>query len=664
MEQNMHILTTREQRTVRAFAEVFIEGSEESIGPKEITRNVDTYLAGVRSSRTSSLRLILFLIEYVLPRLWWPFRPSFSRLSVSERKQLIQERLQNPRVPRLFRDLARVKSLFIIGYYGDARVYNSINFIPVRERMQFQPEELKPVMLPRLKLTNPTGSEISCEVCVIGSGAGGAVVAHNMAAAGKDVVLLEEGPYALPEQLVHSEATIMPWLYKEGGLQATVDQDMMILQGKVLGGTTTLNNAICFRVNDPGITPDKGPDLLERWAKLGAHVDRADLNAAFDRVEEMISVQPLLQSQEDGVPDIDGSNARTLLAGWKKLTAEDPNLDQYKFGLFQKNYKRCLGCGYCNFGCPYERKMGMAETYIPAAINHGARVISECHAVRIVTDGSTAKGVRCEMGDGRSLYVKAETIVISCGAIGSSVLLMKSGFKRNVGTRFSFNAGLPVYGLFPEQLNGFEGVQMAAYIDTNDYLIESLFYPPMAFAAPLPGWFEVHFERMKAYNRMASAGILVGTEANGRVRRNGWLRKFLGPVDYRMTVDDLQKMKRGVAKTAEIYFAAGAEQVFPASFAPCEMNAADFAGRPDKIWSFIDEKIRRPDDLTLGSAHPQGGNPMSDNPAIGVVDSQFRVHGSANLYVCDASVFPTTIRINPQLTIMAMADYFSDRMSN
>jgi hypothetical protein len=231
MKQKKHVLKSREQRTVRAFAEVFIEGCEESIGPEEITRNVGTYLAGVRSNRTSSLRLILFLIEHVLPRLWWPFRPSFSNLSISERKRLIQERLQNPRLPRLFRDLARVKSLFIIGYYGDARVYDSINFIPVKERVQFQPDKLISLSLPRLELTHPTGSEINCEICVIGSGAGGAVVAHNMAAAGKDVVLLEEGPYALAEQLVHHEATIMPRLYKEGGLQATVDQDMLILQG-------------------------------------------------------------------------------------------------------------------------------------------------------------------------------------------------------------------------------------------------------------------------------------------------------------------------------------------------------------------------------------------------------------------------------------------------
>jgi choline dehydrogenase-like flavoprotein len=236
---------------------------------------------------------------------------------------------------------------------------------------------------------------------------------------------------------------------------------------------------------------------------------------------------------------------------------------------------------------------------------------------------------------------------------------MKSGIKHNVGTRFSFNAGLPIFALFPEPINAFEGVQMAAYIDTNDYLIESLFYPPMAFAAPLPGWFETHFERMRAYNRTASAGVLIGTEANGRVKRSGWQRKLFGPVDYRMTPNDLQKIKRGIAKTTELYFAAGAEQVFPATFIPCEMSAAAFAGRPEKIWAFIDERLRQPDDLTLGSAHPQGGNPMSDNPSMGVIDSQFRVHGTDNIYVCDASVFPTTIRINPQLTIMAMADYFS-----
>jgi choline dehydrogenase-like flavoprotein len=235
---------------------------------------------------------------------------------------------------------------------------------------------------------------------------------------------------------------------------------------------------------------------------------------------------------------------------------------------------------------------------------------------------------------------------------------MDSGIGKNVGTRFSFNAGTPVFARFPRRIHAFDGIQMASYVDLGDSLLESLFNPPMAFAASLPGWFTTHFQRMRAYAQFASAGVLVGTEANGRVKRTQGLRKLFGPLDYEMTASDLGKMRRGIATLAQVYFSAGAEMVLPATFADSELAAGDFASRPDRILPFLEDRIRKPEDLTLSSAHPQGGNPMSDDPAVGTVDSRFRVHGMDNLYVCDASVFPTTVRINPQIMIMAMAEYF------
>jgi len=282
-----------------------------------------------------------------------------------------------------------------------------------------------------------------------------------------------------------------------------------------------------------------------------------------------------------------------------------------------------------------------------------------CHAVGIGTSGAKATEVRCKLRDGRALTVKARSVVVSCGAIGSSVLLMKSGITRNVGERFSFNAGTPMLAHFPKALQSFDGVQMPAYVDAGEFMLESLFYPPLAFALTLPGWFDVHFNRMKAYDHFACAGVLIGTEANGRVKRTSLLRRLFGPVVYRMTDGDLTKLKRGMARLAQVFFEAGADAVYPATFADAELSADRFRARPEAILPLLDERIREPEDLTLSSAHPQGGNPMSDDPSIGVVDSRFRVHGYDNLFVCDASVFPTTIRINPQLTIMAMADYFS-----
>lgn len=166
---------------------------------------------------------------------------------------------------------------------------------------------------------------------------------------------------------------------------------------------------------------------------------------------------------------------------------------------------------------------------------------------------------------------------------------------------------------------------------------------------------------MREYDHFTSAGVMIGTAATARVKRWKLFRNLVGPVAYTMADEDLAKMRRGMSLLAGIYFAAGADAVYPSTFVDREMRYRDFVhGKTvnlGKIAAFIDEHVKDPGDLTLNSSHPQGGNAMSDDPANGVVDSRFRVHGYENFFVADASVFPTTIRVNPQLTIMAMADY-------
>ena len=652
-----HFFTQQELRTVEAFAEVFIEGEDEVLTPPEIAANIERYLSSVRSSRTQSLKLTLFVIEHLLPRRsWWPFRQPFSKMSVRERREFIAKGLANEKSRGLLRDLAKIRTLFVAGYYSDPRTYPDIKFETVEER----PVRRNHLMLlPREwpQLTDAAG-DIDCDVCVIGSGAAGAIVAYRAQQAGRNVVLLEEGPCVTAEQTSNREVEMTARLYKEGGLQATVDYDLSILQGKCLGGTTVINNAICFRLQDEALSPG-GRDVLAEWQAIGARIDRAQLNASFERVEQMLDVRPLLEVQDPGVPAIDGPNAHVLLAGWGDVQRRNPAYGKYKSGLFKKNYHKCLGCGYCNFGCRWGRKMSMLETYIPAAQKLGARIVAEAHAKRIEIDGRTARAVHCVRADGRALRVRAKSVVVSCGAIGSSVLLMKSGVTHNVGERFSFNAGTPVFARFPNLIRGFDGLQMAAYIDGVDYLLESLFYPPVGFGAALPGWFNTHFERMRDYTHFACAGVLIGTDHNGRVKRIPQSRSMFGPVDYRMTDRDLDRLRHGQALLAYTYFVAGADYVLPATFADRVLDRATFGlSTPDQIYDQLRKWIRQPEDVTLSSAHPQGGNPMSDDASMGVVDSQFRVHGHDNLFVCDASVFPTTIGINPQLTIMAVADYF------
>ncbi len=321
------------------------------------------------------------------------------------------------------------------------------------------------------------------------------------------------------------------------------------------------------------------------------------------------------------------------------------------------NERTCLGCGYCNFGCPYGRKLSMVETYLRDAVESGrTRLLVDCHAERIEREGRRAVAVRCRLGDGRVCRVKAKKIVVACGAIGSSVLLLKSGIRRNVGTRFSVNIASPVIARFETIQRSFLADQMTAFVDTGDCIFESSFDPPLGFSARVPGWFGDHFERMRAYDHLVSAGVVLGTEANGKVNRCGLIRDLLGPVNYVMTPGDFGRMRRGIATLAWLYFATGAVKVYPSSFVDLPLQKDGFTG-PDDIERYLAKSITSPQDLTLNTSHPQGGNPMSDRTDLGAVDTRFRVHGFDNLLVCDASIFPTSLGVNPQLTIMAMAEY-------
>ncbi len=655
-------LTDRQLKTVRAFAEVFIEGDDKVLDPDEVAANVDAHLARVRTNRKQSLRLVLRLIEYLMPLLDGRWR--FSRQSPEVRRSMIERRLANPRAGPLFRNLAKIRTLFAVGYYGSTRVYPSIGFVPVQDRPRNLPPNppLGPIGVPMLPLRAPAHGETSIEadLCVIGSGAGGAVVAALAAQSGRRVVLLEEGRYFHSSALSHREHVMSASLYKESGLQSTVDLGMTILQGRALGGTTVINNHICFRLNDPLLTPGL-PDTLAQWRnELQVEIDRARLDESFDRVVEAIQARPIHD-------EIIGANGTVLLDGWNRLRGQGGGNPKFASGRFTKNYnqtpgQRCGGCGYCNFGCPYQRKLSMLETYVTAAHEAGARILTECKAERILREGARATGVEGRLGDGRSVRIKADQVVVAAGAIGSTVLLLRSGFRsRPVGRRFSFNAATPLFAHFPEPIDAYDGIQMASYIDAGDALLESAFNPPMTFAVSLPGWFQTHFDRMRAFRHFASAGVVIATSPTGRVKRSNFTRRTFGPVAWRMDGADFDRVRTGLSLLAQVYFAAGADYVLPATLHDCVMKADRFApgGRVDgpAIERFIRSALTRPAMLTLNSSHPQGGNVMSADPRHGVVDAGCRVHGTENLYVCDASVFPTSVRVNPQLTIMAVADY-------
>jgi choline dehydrogenase-like flavoprotein len=220
----------------------------------------------------------------------------------------------------------------------------------------------------------------------------------------------------------------------------------------------------------------------------------------------------------------------------------------------------------------------------------------------------------------------------------------------------SFNMGSPVTAEFPDVMNAYDGLQISHYglpEPGRGFVLETWWNPPVAQAINMPGWFEDHFANMRAYPRLMAMGVLVGTRATARVRA----ALTGGPaVVYTPADEDLRKLGDGLAQAADLLLQAGARRVMLNTW------GYDAFTHPSQL-ADIHRLVRDRRYITLGTGHPQGGNAISRNPAVGVVDERFRVHGYQNLYVCDASVFPSSLTVNPQLTVMALADYAAGRIA-
>jgi choline dehydrogenase-like flavoprotein len=297
----------------------------------------------------------------------------------------------------------------------------------------------------------------------------------------------------------------------------------------------------------------------------------------------------------------------------------------------------------------------MPESYLAYATSTErpipAKILANAEATLIRwSDGANGKRiaerVEIRLSDGRKRVVHAHKgVVVAAGALASSNLLAASGIE-GTGKGMSLNIACPVVALMPHgcDKNVWNEDQMATYVDRGDFLLESHFQPPMSMATLVPGWFEEHFERMQNYNRLVSAGVLFPADRLGRMV-DGKLELVIGP-------PELDVLRRGLATMTKIHFRAGAVEVFPALL----RGQTLLRGLTDaEIDAFYHDAIREPDDVVLSSSHPHGGNGISRNPHNGVVDLNQRVHGTTNCYVADASVLPTCIRVNAQLTTMAMA---------
>jgi choline dehydrogenase-like flavoprotein len=286
------------------------------------------------------------------------------------------------------------------------------------------------------------------------------------------------------------------------------------------------------------------------------------------------------------------------------------------------------------------------------------RVLPECRAERIESKGGRAEAVVARLGDGRKLRIEARTIVVSAGAIASSWLLMQSKIaKRLAGRNVCFNMASPITADFDDRLDSFDGVQISHYLQPSaerGFVMETWFNPVVSQALNMPGWLDDHRRNMARFRNLTAAGVLVGTKGTARLRP-----ALTGGVDidYTPAREDLETLVEALKLLGRIYLAAGARRVMPSTFQFHEFTSPEQLDR-------LDDYVKHSSYLSIGTGHPQGGNAISRERGKGVVDPSFRVHGFENLFVCDASVFPSATTVNPQFTVMALADYAAQGMSD
>ena len=494
--------------------------------------------------------------------------------------------------------------------------------------------------------------DLEADAVVIGSGAGGGVTAEILAHAGLKIVIVEEGPLASSTDFRMREREAYPQLYQESAGRQTSDKSITILQGRCVGGGTTVNWTSSFR------TP---PRTLAYWKNtLGLQsMGEAELAPWFKRMEERLAIAPW--------PVAPNENNDLLRRGCEKLGLASASI--------QRNVKGCWNLGYCGMGCPTNAKQSMLVTTIPGALERGATLVYRARVARLVMEGDRV--VACEAngiaGNGATpsphrVRLRARHFVLAAGAIGSPGILMRSSVPDpglNLGKRTFVHPTVVSAAVMGQRVEGYFGAPQSIYSDhfldtlpldgPAGYKLESAPTHPILVGITLPGFGEEHAHWMAKFPHIQVVIALIrdgfhAESPGGRVV----LRSDGTPVlDYVMSPYLWDAARRAYLSMAEIQFAAGAQTVMPLH------ESAHPAGSWREARSAIEGLPMKALAARVVTAHVMGGCAMGREPRNSVVDESGRHHQLANVSVHDGSIFPSSLAANPQLSVYALAARFA-----
>lgn len=528
-------------------------------------------------------------------------------------------------------------------------------------RLPHRAPEPSPRPLPDGVITAATfrdASVITADAIVIGSGAGGAVAAARLAEAGRTVVILEAGEFVPSDEFTEREAEMTERLYAEGGLRATDDLAVSMLQGATVGGGTTVNWMIMLR------TP---AHVLDEWTRrFGLEgMDAAAMAPVFERIEREVHARRVPE-------DAHSENNRLLLNGARMLG--------WKVEQARINARGCVRSGFCGQGCRYDAKQGTQQTYLPRALAHGARLIANATAERIevlTRTGASAQAlptkrvtvtIRAPRGNApaKSLTLEAPIVIVAGGGVETPLLLQRSGMGGGgVGRYLRLHPTTAVIGVFDHEIHGEAGIPQSVMSDeflqrdVNGYgfWLECPPLHPSVGSAAISGFGEAHASVMRRFPNLASTIALTrdGSDlqhSSGSVQLN---RRGNARITYALSARDAANVTASIEAAARVQLAAGAREVHT-------LHSTPIVIRNERDLAAISARGVGANRVSLFSAHVNGTARLGTDPATSGVTPDGERHGVRGVYVFDGSMLPTGIGANPQETIMAMSTVLTERL--
>lgn len=491
---------------------------------------------------------------------------------------------------------------------------------------------------------------LTCDVLVIGSGAGGGVVAGELSAAGYDVIVVEKGSYYSEKDFTGNELQATETMFEKHGSLTTEDTAMVILAGTTLGGGTTVNWSASFR------TPDY---VLSEWAN---HYGLADATTdiwqqSLDAVHERSHVN----SDESAA----NPNNSMLERGLKKLG--------YHVDTIPRNVKGCEDCGFCNYGCSFGAKQSTVKTYLTDAYQRGTRIVVDANVRRVMHENGTVKGATLEVthADGtiHLVTVRAKIVVVSAGTLHTPAILMRSGLDNpNIGQHLHLHPTSLIFSLFDEEILPWRGVPLSrvskefSNLDGNGYGVTLEVAPghPGLTASTLP-WRNatMHKEMLGSMNKMANLIAIVRDYHGGSIR----LDRFGEPIiDYKLNDYDKRHLQRGILEAAKVHFAAGATKIYAPHAATYVFENDGDESRFVRWLRQVEDAGLEPNAFPLFSAHQMSTARMAGSPQQGVCKPTGETWEINNLFVADGSSMPTATGVNPMMSIMGTAHYIAQHI--